>query len=345
MKKKDQPHDIFDDVWRPSSPKETERVLNVMKLIVEGEDAKAMREIDSMLKENPKNTMPYILKATAETLSGDLNSAIDTLQTARNILPYGDRKRVGIFAMEFTLLEEIRPAKELVEIINKVLEEFPDQAYLLFLRGKTYSRLGKIKKAIHDLNKVIESKDITKRQRAIAVQELAFCHLYRDRFEDSLRELDRSIKEYNTASAHVNKGVVLSAMGRFEDALKEYDEAIKLKPKSKIAHLNKGILLRKIGKKKEALKELLIAKKLTEADLKVEINLLGIYLEMCDKKNAFKELTEIEGIMRESEALAEKYSKMSYREKTELEKSTKATIIGLRTLVIARMTKCDGRNS
>ncbi len=144
--------------------------------------------------------------AKRKMASSEWNAAIELLNRA--MLDEEDLKEV-YYWMSVCWLKQAKPDKAL-EVIEKALSKFPDDAMLISERGVIYFHLGKKSLALLDMDKAV-------------------------------------MLEPENPYRYSSRAFIKDSLGDLDGAITDYEKAIKLDPNDAIAHNNLGLLLEKKG--------------------------------------------------------------------------------------------------
>ena len=132
-----------------------------------------------------------------------------------------------------------------VELLNKGLERYPEDADLFFERGYWYGEWGKPEQAVLDYNKAIALKP----DDAIAYNNRGNCFSDMGEHDKALADFDKAIElSPDDAFAYNNRGNTLRHLKRYSEAIESLTKAISLNPDYKNAYLNRAAAYRAIGK-------------------------------------------------------------------------------------------------
>ena len=158
--------------------------------------------------------------------------------------------------------------------LKNLLENYPNNPFLLNIEGLGYSSIGEFDKAIISLKKSISFKA----KNLDAMYNLG--NIYRE-----VNQLDNAIELYkeiiDTLPGHIgalyNLGVTLQELGRFNEAVDHYEQAKILHPENGDIRVNLGYIFQTKGQFNEAIEEYEIALTI-DANNEVIINNLGACL-------------------------------------------------------------------
>ncbi|MFT4680726.1 MAG: tetratricopeptide (TPR) repeat protein [Flavobacteriales bacterium] len=156
---------------------------------------------DKGLNIAPKNTLLLTLRGEAKANMSLFRIALDDFQKAYELDTTDQRPKINT-AMAYNGLELY---DESLETLNEILRKYPENAYAIFQRGRTYMKMKKSELAQFDLDRVIELRP------------------------------DNSI-------AYFNRGIILSDKKDWNAALTDYTKVIQLNPKNILAFFNRGLI-------------------------------------------------------------------------------------------------------
>jgi tetratricopeptide (TPR) repeat protein len=144
----------------------------------------------------------------------------------------------------------------IIEAVFRMPEYLSDSKKVIlytFFISNAYSKLGKYQEALDTLSKAnIITPDFAPAwiNKGVLLSQLG-------KYEEATKCYDKAIElqqDNMSILAWDNKATMFSTLGRREDEIKCYDEIIKIDPNNVLALHNKGHILRDIGKYEEAIK-------------------------------------------------------------------------------------------
>lgn len=166
-------------------------------------------------------SMKNLEQAKEQMAASKWSEAIQTLQRG---LDAGEERKMVFYCMSVCWLRLEQPEKAL-DIIEKALGTFPDDAMLLSERGVIYFHLGKKSLALLDMDKAVTLEP-----------ENPYRYSSRAFIKDSLGDVEGAIRDYEKAIAldpedaiaYNNLGLLLEKLGYMEKAKKHFEQADKL---------------------------------------------------------------------------------------------------------------------
>ncbi len=156
-----------------------------------------------------------------------------------------------IYLIEADLLQRFHKNVEGLELLNKALEDFPDDTNLLYTRSLTLEQLNQLDEAEADLRRILQLKP----DDANALNALGYVLANKtDRYEEAYEYISRALEIEPDNPAYIDSmGWVLYRMNQQHEALLRLRRAMDLYPNHEIAaHL--GEVLWVMGEKEEARK-------------------------------------------------------------------------------------------
>lgn len=165
--------------------------------------------------------MKNLEQAKIQMAAFEWHRAIECLQRG---LDAGENRKEIWYCMSVCWLKLEQPEKAL-DVIEKALSNWPDDATLLSERGVIYFHLGKKSLALLDMDKAIELEP-----------ENPYRYSSRAFIKDSLGDVEGAIHDYekaialdpDDAIAYNNLGLLLEKQGYMEKAKKHFERADKL---------------------------------------------------------------------------------------------------------------------
>lgn len=166
-------------------------------------------------------SMKNLEQAKKQMAAFEWHRAIETLQRG---LDAGEKRKEIWYCMSVCWLKLEQPEKAL-DVIEKALSNWPDDATLLSERGVIYFHLGKKSLALLDMDMAIELEP-----------ENPYRYSSRAFIKDSLGDVEGAIRDYEKAIAidpedaiaYNNLGLLLEKLGYMEKAKKHFEQADKL---------------------------------------------------------------------------------------------------------------------
>jgi arylsulfatase A-like enzyme/Tfp pilus assembly protein PilF len=210
-----------------------------------GKREQAMAEVRAIMRDHPSFATPYGVLASMQHDTGDLPSAIATLE---------DLVRRGVADQSVMVvlagyLQEAGAIERAAGLLEAVITAHPDYAEAYNSLGVVYSRLGRHDRARAALQKVL-ALDPTS---ATAYENLGVDDLGRGDLDAAAADLTRALDlDPRLAGAHNAFGAVSMRRGQPEDALAHWRRAVELNPRLYDALYNLGVVLHDAGRRDEA---------------------------------------------------------------------------------------------
>ena len=130
-----------------------------------------------------------------------------------------------------------------VDYYSEALKLNPYNTQALFNRALAYYQLKKPRKAVLDLNQLLElnAKD------AEAYELRAELHASIEHFDEALSDYSQSIIIQPTVNRYLNRALLQASLNQFPLALQDIDQAIHLNPTDPAAQTTKADILMAMG--------------------------------------------------------------------------------------------------
>jgi tetratricopeptide (TPR) repeat protein len=177
-----------------------------------------------------------------------------------------------------------------VELLDEVVEDYPDWHLLYFDRGTAYAFLSRYEEALADLTRAIELNPL----HALAYGNRAAVYSRLHRYEEDLADLDKALElDPRNANLLNNRGAVAMLLGQTEEGLRFLDRAIEVDPLYVWSRTNRAWILALLGRCSEAMDELQAVEGLLERTNKYTIVLVhtsGLFWNCPDGYDPVKAL-------------------------------------------------------
>jgi tetratricopeptide (TPR) repeat protein len=240
---------------RDTNPEHEQKKTQAQSAYQAGNLPKTIELMDSVLKENPRDSVAYYLRGSARVDLGaqnfdsklvregvaDAREAIrfDTQQSSLYFLPY-------LFGMKSLAALENRKehAQTAVDQATQVLGRFglkdDERANLLYQRAQAQAWLGKNDEAITDLQDALKLTPSHFGARAT----LADVFVKAGKSPEALAAFNKLVELFpeNPLSLN-NRGMYLQNQGKFDDAIIDFTRAVERDPNYHVAYANRGFTL------------------------------------------------------------------------------------------------------
>nr|WP_019499968.1 serine/threonine-protein kinase [Pseudanabaena sp. PCC 6802] len=209
----------------------------------------AIADCNKAIEVNPKNVSAYNARAGVRLSLRDTKGAVDDFNKAikldpKNVFAYISRADIRIF-----YLSDFQGA---IDDSNKILEIDRNNAPAYIDRGNAYYRLGKLDKALEDLNQAI----VLKPDLYLGYQNRSLIRLALEDFHGALEDSNKVIElNPKLPVGYLNRGVSHFALGEHKAAIEDYTKAIELKPDLNQAYTGRGAARAALGDKKGAIED------------------------------------------------------------------------------------------
>jgi tetratricopeptide (TPR) repeat protein len=140
-----------------------------------------------------------------------------------------------------------------IEDYDKAISLSPDDARAYVLRGIAYSILDQYQRAIKDFDEAIRLKP----DYALAYNKRGISYVGLDQYQRAIKDFDEAIRlEPERADVYCFRGVAYSILHQYKRSIKDFDEAIRLKPDYTLAFSNRGNAYMLSGKSQQGCKDL-----------------------------------------------------------------------------------------
>ncbi|MCB9452483.1 MAG: tetratricopeptide repeat protein [Anaerolineaceae bacterium] len=245
---------------------------------------------------NAAGTQVSELQATATQIPPILTQAAILRQEAQN-----DRFIASEFAA--AILNKANTPNQLIERMDRLVEQFPDYASAYHVRGLAYHNLGDYRRAVLDytlaliydpfsdsiyVNRGLAYRALNEYEKAVADYNRAIeinpesVHAYNDlgavynwigEYEKALAAYDQAISlDSSDAATYNNRGLTYSNIEKLEEAVSDFSHAIELDPDFDSAYHNRGIAYSKLGNSEQAISDYNHAVALNPSDAAVYYN-------------------------------------------------------------------------
>jgi tetratricopeptide (TPR) repeat protein len=240
---------------RDTNPEHEQKKTQAQSAYQSGDFPKTIELMDSVLRENSRDSIAYYLRASARVDLGartfdsklvrdgvaDAREAIryDTQQTSLYYLPY-------LFGMKTLATLENRKdhAQTAVDQATLILGrpglKDDERANVLYQRAQAAAWLGKTDDAVNDLQEALKLTPNHFGARAL----LADVYVKAGKNADALAAFNKLVELFpdNPLSMN-NRGMYLQNQGKFDDAIVDFTRAVERDPNYFVAYANRGFTL------------------------------------------------------------------------------------------------------
>ena len=177
--------------------------------------------------------------------------------------------------------------------LDKLINEFPDQALLFNLRGACYESISHFEQSIENFSKAIEINP----NYAEALYNLGVVQKKAGKLDEAIYSYKKAIDIDSTnVNALNNLGNLLTLKGLFNQSIEYLNKALSLNPKFAEAHNNLGLANIESNKLSESIKSFLVAIECNPIYESAYINLGRVYRELDEfdnEVNCYKKFLKI----------------------------------------------------
>jgi tetratricopeptide (TPR) repeat protein len=135
------------------------------------------------------------------------------------------------------------------DILTAVLSKHPDNVLALVKQAKLFNKIGNFTGALDSAEQGIAgNKDKTAPFFGTSCEQKAYALWKLGRFDEALAAADTWLEYKKEASddigAHLQKGIILTSLGRYEEAIPCFDHVLTISPRDLTAWINRGICFR-----------------------------------------------------------------------------------------------------
>jgi tetratricopeptide (TPR) repeat protein len=238
-----------------TNPEHEQKKTQAQSAYQAGDFPKSIELMDSVLKEDPRDSVAYYLRGSARVdlgaRTGDSKLVRDGVSDAREAIRY-DTQRVPLYYLPYlfgmktlaTLENRKDHAETAVNIATQVLAtptlKDDERANLLYQRAQSEAWLGKSDEAINDLQESLRLVPSHFGARATLCDVLVKA----GKQPEALAAFNKLVELYpeNPLSLN-NRGMYLQSQGKFDDAIVDFTRAIERDPNYFVAYANRGFTL------------------------------------------------------------------------------------------------------
>jgi len=184
-------------------------------------------------------------------------------------------------------------SKKALTALEKLINEFPDQALLFNLRGACYEATTQFEQSIENFSKAIEINP----NYAEALYNLGVVQKKAGKLDEAIYSYKKAIDIDSTnVNALNNLGNLLTLKGLFSQSIEYLNKALSLNPKFAEAHNNLGLANIESNKLSESIKSFLLAIECSPIYESAYINLGRVYRELDEfdnEVNCYKKFLKI----------------------------------------------------
>jgi lipoprotein NlpI len=240
---------------RDTNPQHEQKKTQAQSAYQSGDFPKTIELMDSVLRENPRDSVAYYLRGSARVDLGartaDSKLVRDGVADAREAIRY-DTQRTSLYYLPYlfgmkslaTLENRKEHAETAVTIATQVLAtpalKEDERANLLYQRAQAEGWLGKNDDAINDLQEALRLTPSHFGARA------TLCDVFvkAGKQPEALAAFNKLVELYpeNPLSLN-NRGMYLQSQGKFDEAIVDFTRAIERDPNYFVAYANRGFTL------------------------------------------------------------------------------------------------------
>ncbi len=183
-------------------------------------DEAALSFLQTLIQEGPQDPQIYFLAATA---AEEIDRCEEGLRFAdQGLARFPDHR--DLIITKGLLLSCVGKLREALELVEPLLERFPDDPVILNFVGYTYAELGEnLDEAEQYIRKALKAQP----EAGYIVDSLAWVLYKKGRLEEALREIERAVRlSSGDAVILEHKGDILRALGKERQACEVYREAL-----------------------------------------------------------------------------------------------------------------------
>jgi len=177
--------------------------------------------------------------------------------------------------------------------LEKLIDEFPDQALLFNLRGACFEAKNQYEQSIESFSKAVEIHP----NYAEAFYNLGVVQKKAGKLDDAFYSYQKTIDiDSHHANAHNNLGSLLTQKGLASQSIKYFNKALSLNPKFAQAHNNLGLANVELNNFNESINSFLVAIECEPHYESPYINLGRVYRELNEidnEVNCYKKFLKI----------------------------------------------------
>ena len=210
-----------------------------------GERERGLSAVRSLIERYPSFSTPYGVLASMQHDTGDLASAVTTLET---VVKRGIADQSVMVVLAGYLMEAGQPARA-VDLLEAVVADHPDYAEAFNVLGVASARLGRHRQAQAAWARVIELDPTS----AVAYENLGVEALGAGDLTSARDNLQRALAlDPDLARAHNAMASADQRMGKTDEAVAHWKKALEVNPGLLEALYNLGTVLYDSGRKDEA---------------------------------------------------------------------------------------------
>jgi len=175
-----------------------------------------------------------------------------------------------------------------IELSNMIINSNSEDKLALYVRGYSYSQLGKYRYAINDFQQIIRIDD----KYSLAYYALGCVNGLIGNRRESLEYLNTSL-EINPyiSESYLHRACIYEHQGDYEDAITDFNKALSLNPHLWQAKIGRGALLYRLGEYGPALDDARSVLQIEAANVDA-YNLIGnIYIQLREYAKSIHELS------------------------------------------------------
>ena len=219
----------------------------VIQLLNQGDNKKAVDEIESLILEFPKSSLLFNLKGACYKASNNLEKAIESFKKASTINPnfYEAFYNLGVIQKQLGMIEQSIVSYQTAIDIKPA---YPDAHNNL---GNIFLNLHQHEEAINHFEWAVAFKpDFFE-----AYNNLGLAHREKDQISRSIDNFRKAISlNPQYTQAYLNLGQALKDLGQTNDAVQNYKDLLEVNPNFDQAYLSLGVAYKELGLIDEAIK-------------------------------------------------------------------------------------------
>jgi Tfp pilus assembly protein PilF len=237
---------------RDSNPQHEQKKTQAQSAYQAGDFAKTIELMDSVLRENPRDSVAYYLRASARVDLGarsfDSKLVRDGVADARESIRY-DTQQTSLFYLPYLFgmksLASLENRKEHAQtavdqatlVLGRPTLKDDERANLLYQRAQAQAWLGKTDEAANDLQDALKLAPTHFGARAT----LADVYVKAGKNPEAMAAFNKLVELFpdNPLSLN-NRGMYQQNQGKFDDAIVDFTRAVERDPNYFVAYANRG---------------------------------------------------------------------------------------------------------
>lgn len=198
-----------------------------------------------VVEKYPHHTIGYFNLGIFYRQNGDMDRALEVFKRAVTDQPKDEGCRLELANIYFYRHQDSLAALE----YSRILEINPMNTNAHMNRGGIYSRIGRYKEALADLDFVLDRSP----DNPVALMNRAITHNRLNNYEKAIIDYSNYLKiKPDFDGAYSDRGAMYQSLKKYPEALRDYSKAIQLKPEGAGYYLNRSYLYKDMGDKTKA---------------------------------------------------------------------------------------------